>query len=88
MDKVVCEGGYIRLDCVFLFVGEKLFFDEEGMWKDIFKVLVVIMDGINIDVFDFMLLDIVVVFLRCVGVRVFIVFIGNKEGWEELYLFI
>ena len=86
LDKVVREGGYTRLDRALLLAGEKLFSDEEGMRKDIPKVLVVITDGINTDAPDFTPLDTAVAPLRRAGVRVFIVSIGNKEGREELYL--
>lgn len=86
LDKVVHKGGYTRLDRALLLAGEKLFSDEEGMRKDIPKVLVVITDGINTDAPDFTPLDTAVAPLRRVGVRVFIVSIGSKEGQEELYL--
>lgn len=50
--------------------------------------MVIIIDGINMEEFDFVVLDIVVVFLKCVGVIVFVVCIGSEKGCDEMYLFI
>lgn len=86
LDKVRYDGGYTRLDRALLLAGEKLFSDEEGMRKDIPKVMVIITDGINTDAPDFTPLDTAVAPLNRAGVRVFVISIGSYEGREELYL--
>lgn len=86
LNKVRYDGGYTRLDRALVRAGEKLFSEEEGMRKDIRKVMVVITDGINTDAPDFVPLDKAVEPLKRAGVRVFVVSIGSEEGREELYL--
>ncbi|KAL9966798.1 hypothetical protein ACROYT_G024919 [Oculina patagonica] len=86
LDKVRYDGGYTRLDRALVLAGEKLFSEEEGMRKDIPKIMVVITDGINTDAPDFVPLDKAVAPLKRAGVRVFVVSIGSEEGREELYL--
>lgn len=86
LDKVRYDGGYTRVDRALLLAGEKMFSDEEGMRKDIPKVMVIITDGISTDAPDFVPLDTAVAPLKRAGVRVFVVSIGSEEGREELYL--
>lgn len=60
-------------------VVEKFFF-KVNVCSYILKVLIVFLDGVNIDVFDVVSFDMVVVFFYCVGVRVIVVVIGNVKG--------